>query len=383
MKFSIGQAELANAVALAGQSVSTRSTLPVLGNVLLKAEGDALTVTGTNLETALSVIVTAAVTEAGAITLPARLLKDTLAGTPEGARVECAVDEGRMAAQLTYYSGGKRRGQATLKGIDALEYPLTPQPGTTSDLTFAGADLAALIRQSTFAASTPQDTSRPALTGVLWTSNGAGLTAAATDGYRLAVTHKRDAATLPAPLILPARALDLADKLAALAETVTLSVVGNAAVFTFAGARAFLSAQLACQMIDAKFPDYNAILPKSQATTVTLDTAELVRALKMAALFARDASDRVILSVQPSLLDEGSLTVVATAQEAGNYDTDLPAAVEGAALTAAFNVQYLLQGLAALGEPTACLEFTKADRPCVLKGLNFEYVIMPMQIPGK
>ncbi len=383
MQFSIGQSELSNAVALAGQSVSSRSTLPVLSNVLVTADEHAgtLTIAATNLETALSVVVAADVTDSGSVTLPARLLAATLAGIPPEARLTVELRVRDMAALLTYASHGKRRGQATIKGIDASEFPVLPALDGPAALTFTGAELGALIRQSAFAAADSKDTSRPALTGVLVTVNGA-LTAAATDGYRLAVATRPAEQDLPS-LIIPARSLALADKLAGLSETVELRVAGNQLGLDFAGGKSWQAARLVSQTIDAKFPDYNAIVPKTAGTTVTVDTAELTRALKMAALFAHDASDRVLVTVKPGLFEDGAtLNIAATSQEAGNFDTDLECEVTGGALTAAFNVAYLLQGLAALGEATAQLEFTRADRPGVLKGHGFTYVVMPMALEG-
>ncbi len=379
MKFSIGQSELSAAVGLAGQAVSTRSTLPVLSNVLLQAADGAVTISATNLETGMCVTVPAEVIEAGGVTLPARLFSAALGGIPGDARVKVELFIEKMAATLTYFVNGKRKGAATIKGISADEFPAIPTADGPATLSFTGSDLSALIRQSAFASADANDTARPALTGVLWTAGDGRLTSAATDGYRLAVAEHACDVDLP-QLIIPARALALADKLSNVSEAVEVSVADGRVAFTFTGSKAaWREATLVAQAIDAKFPNYNALMPKTCTTTVTADTGELIRALKMAALFAKDASDRVILTINPGLFDDTAmLNIAAAATESGNFNTDLECNITGEALMSAFNVAYILQGLAALGLPTARLEFTRADRPVLLVGKQFRYVIMPM-----
>lgn len=385
MQFEIGQAELASAVTLAGQSVSSKSTLPVLGNLLLTADrvDGSVTVTGTNLETALALTVPAEVEGDGAITLPARLLRDALAGIPNDARLTVELQMRTMSANLTWTVGGRKRGEVNIKGIDAAEFPLVPTVDGVDGVEFTGSDLGQLIRRSAFAAADGKDTSRPALTGVRVGADGRHLLLAATDGYRLAVARQeREGLELPA-LIVSARALELAGKLAAEAETAALALNNKVAQLRYSGSggRAWWSAKLTVQTIDAKFPDYTAIMPKGWDTVATVDAAELGRALKLALLFARDNSARVRLTVKPGLApDLCQLNVAAESAEAGHFATDLDAVVEGPGLEIVFNGGYLQHGLAALNEPTARLEFTRSDRPCLLRGTGYEYVVMPMQL---
>lgn len=377
MELVISQSALAKAVGLAGGAASTKSTLPILSNLLLVAEKDQLTVTGTDLASALAVAVPTRIVESGSITLPAKMLSAIVNAVPPLADIRIVTGERTMTATLTY---GQAR--ASIKGIDPVEYPLIPTVDGEPTMTLSGADLSTLIRRTAFAASDARDTSRPALTSVVFGGKDGYLVCAATDGYRLAVAENK-ALDAGSGALVPGEALRLVDRLAQDATTVAVHYTDNQAHFTFTGGEkaGWETATLTAQLVNAKFPDFIAIVPKTVATTVVVDTAELTRTLKTASLYARDNSDRVRLTVSPAK-DEtpAGLRVKTESVETGDFAQDLPAEVTGPELEAAFNVAYLLDGLAVLGQPQARIEFTKADRPCKLVGDEYMYVVMPMQI---
>lgn len=384
MELVISQPALAKAVGLAGNAASTKATLPILSNLLLVADAPGgvgqLTVTGTNLAHALAVTVPVEkLVEPGSLTLPARLLSEIVGAVPAGAAIHLTTSVRTMTAVLTY---GQAR--ASLKGIDPVEYPLIPTVGGEPAMTLSGADLSLLIRRTAFAASDARDTSRPALTSVCFGGKNGYLACAATDGYRLAVAEHHGQAA-GANALVPGEALRLADRLAQDAQTVAVHYMDNhnRAHFVFTGGEkaGWQTAALTAQLVNAKFPDFTAIIPKTVATTVAVDTAELTRTLKTASLYARDNSDRVRLTILPAK-DEApaGLRVKTESVETGDFAQDLPAEVTGPELEAAFNVAYLLEGLAVLGQPQARIEFTKPDRPCKIVGPEYLYVVMPMAL---
>ena len=140
------------------------------------------------------------------------------------------------------------------------------------------------------------------------------------------------------------------------------------------------------QLIDAKFPDYHAIIPKNYNTRTVLDTAAFLRALKVASLFARDASDRVVFTITPgSDTAPGQITLRATSAEAGDNVSDLDALVEGVPIEVAFNARYMIEVLSVIDTPQVVLETTRSDRPGVFRPVGsgpeeFTHVIMPMQL---
>ena len=149
---------------------------------------------------------------------------------------------------------------------------------------------------------------------------------------------------------------------------------------------AFHQVDLVSQLIDAKFPDYNAIIPKNYTTRTVMDTAAFQRALKVASLFARDASDRVMFQVVPgSDTEPGQVILRSTSAEAGDNVAEVDALVEGNGLEIAFNARYLIEVLSVIDTPQVVLETSRSDRPGVFRPVGagpeeFTHVIMPMQL---
>jgi len=399
MQVTIAQAALARGLAIAGRATSTRSTLPVLACILLSTDAGQVRLSATNLEIGVSCWLPALVEADGAAALPAGLLAAWVGGVPPA---DITLDRNAKTWAVQAACG---RHRATIKGMDAAEFPLLPAPaGGALTVGLPPATLRTLINQVALAAADAKDTSRPALTGVLADFAGNRLTLAATDGYRLALRRT----TLPAPVaedrrvIIPARALQEVARVAAEADpdqpvTLALAPAGTQVLCRIMGPAdgAFSQVDLVSQLIDAKYPDYTAIIPKTYVTRAVVDTAALQRTLKVASLFARYASDRVVLTLTPGPAHDpaaGSLAVRATSAEAGDHASEVDAVLEGyqgaapAALEIAFNVTYLAEALAVLGTPQAALEVTRSDRPGVLRpvgppaGEESLHVIMPMQL---
>jgi DNA polymerase-3 subunit beta len=291
------------------------------------------------------------------------------------------------------------RSESNIKGIDASEFPLIPTADGEQPLGLPPSVIRQIIDQVVFAAADAKDTSRPALTGVLAKFEGDRLTLAATDGYRLSVRRTILPAAAPADVtaIIPARSLQEVSRISGEADPdrpVDFVVAGarNQILFRLYGkgdaekGGAFHQVDLVSQLIDAKFPDYNAIIPKNCVTRTILDTQSFLRGLKVASLFARDASDRVVFTITPGTEAEpGQLTIRATSQEAGDNVSDLDALVEGSPVEIAFNVRYLMEVMNVLDTAQVVLETTRSDRPGVIRPVGagpeeFTHVIMPMQL---
>ena len=201
MRAAVLQENLAKGLSIVGRAVSSRSTLPVLSNVLLSTDEGRLKLAATNLEIGVSCWVGAQVDDDGAITLPARLLTDWVNSMPAE---KIGMD---MVVRTMSLNLKCARFESNIKGIDASEFPLIPTPDGERSLQLQPGGLRKMIDQVVFAASS--DESRPSLTGVLARLEGDRMTLAATDGYRLSV--RRTVLPAPAPedisIIIPARSL--------------------------------------------------------------------------------------------------------------------------------------------------------------------------------
>jgi DNA polymerase-3 subunit beta len=366
--------------------------LPVLSNILLSTDVDRLKLAATNLEVGVSCWVGAQVDDEGAVTLPARLLTDWVNSVPpEKINMEMIVRN--MSVNLKC-----ARFESNIKGIDASEFPILPTAEGHHSLTLSAPGLRRTIDQVVFAAAEAKETNRPALTGVQMQYDGEHLTLAATDGFRLSVRRIGLPGAGPkfAPVIVPARALQEVSRISTDADPerpVVLTVADGRAqiLFTIYGKGesehgAFHQVDLVSQLIDAKFPDFNAIIPRNYATRSLIDTAAFLRALKPASLFARDANDRVTLHIEPgSDTVPGQIVILATSAETGDNVSEVDAMVEGNSLDIAFNARFLIDLLSVIETPQVVLETTRSDRPGVFRPIGlgpeeFTHVIMPMQL---
>lgn len=407
MRVSCLQENLAKGLSIVARAVSTRSTLPVLGNILLEAKSGQLRLAATNLEIGINCWISAKVEDEGAITVPARLLSDLVNGLPpERVDMEAVVRTQTLHIRCN-------RIEANIKGIDAKDFPLIATisgPGEAEDgatqiqgsaLELEPAALRKMIDQVVFAAST--DESRPTFTGVEITLSDGRLGMVATDGYRLSVRSaavEQENGAFTGQVVVPARSLaevaricsdgDPARKVAMLIpdgnrNQILFQVWGNNET-----RGSFHRVELVSQLIDARFPDYRAIIPKSRETRTVVDTASLLKAVKLASLFARDNANIVNIAIQPGDSSSGGeggiLKLTAASAEMGDNENQIDAMVEGADLAIAFNAKYLIDMLSQVDQPQVLIETTKPTRPGSFRPVGmgedeFLHVVMPMHPP--
>ncbi|MDH4135433.1 MAG: DNA polymerase III subunit beta [Anaerolineae bacterium] len=375
MKVSCLQENLAKGLSIVGRAVATRSTLPVLSNVMLATDGSRLKLSATNLEIGIVCWIGAKVEEDGSITVPARLLTDFVNSLPpERIDMELTVRTQTLNLKCARF-------EANIKGIDAQEFPLIPTAGEDSKISLDPSMLRQMIDQVAFAAAT--DESRPILTGVLAKFQGEQLTLAAADGFRLSVrtAHLSEPTSEPITVIVPARALAELSRISGEQEQpieVTITPARNQALFHMA------NVDLVSQLIEGNFPDYNQIIPKSYSTRTVVSTSDFLKAAKTANIFARDAANIVRLEIVPGgELAPGRIALTATSAEVGDNVGEFDAVIEGQEMEIAFNAKYLIDVLSVVDAAQVALETTTASSPGVIKPVgseDFTYVIMPMHI---
>ena len=374
MRLSCLQENLAKSLSVAGRAVATRSTLPVLSNVMLSTDNGRLKLSATDLEIGVNCWIGAKVEEDGATTVPARSFIDLVNSLPpERIDMELVVRTQTLSLKCARY-------EANLKGIDAQEFPLIPSAEEEEGrITLEPTAFRRMIEQVVLAAAT--DESRPILTGVLAKFQENQLTLAAADGFRLSVrTAGLPAETKPASVIIPARALAELARVSTGEEDITLLITPSRNQVLFHTP----NVDLVSQLIEGKFPDYQQIIPKSYATRTVLNTNSLLRACKTANIFARDAANIVRLQIAPGgELASGHMTIAATSAELGDNVGEIDASIEGDAVEIAFNVKYLIDVLSVMDSAQVVLETSASSSPGVLKpvgDVDFVHVIMPMHV---
>lgn len=382
MKVSCLQENLAKGLSVVGRAVASRSTLPVLSNVMLSTDNGRLKLSATDLEIGINCWIGAKVEEDGATTVPARSFIDWVNSLPpERIDMELVVRTQTLNLKCARY-------EANLKGLDAQEFPLIPSVGspelTTGEegggqITLEPDTFRGMIEQVVLAAAT--DESRPILTGVLAKFEGNQLTLAAADGFRLSVrTTRLPAETQPASVIIPARALAELARISADEEAITMVITParNQVLFHTA------NVDLVSQLIEGNFPDYQQIIPKGCATRTVVNTNGFLRACKTANIFARDAANIVRVQIAPGgELAPGHMTIAATSAELGDNVGEIDASIEGDEIEISFNVKYLIDVLSVMDTAQVALETTTTSSPGVIKPVgdaDFVHVIMPMHV---
>ncbi len=401
MRVSCLQENLAKGLSIVGRAVSSRSTLPVLGNILIEAKDNQLRLAATNLEIGINCWIGAKVEDEGAITVPARLLADFVNNLPpERIDLELAVRTQTLNLRCARYT-------ATMKGIDASQFPFVARAHGDDDgdmaetidgvtIPLEADQLRKMIEQVVYAAST--DESRPTLTGVEVRFDPDELRMAATDGYRLSVRSVRLDETVgpneTMTVVVPARSLgELARITADASEAEPVKVIvaqsRNQILFQVPGRSdeskgSYQWVELSSQLIDGRFPDYTGIIPKGHDTRTVVETAELLKAVRVAFLFARENNNIIRLTVVPGNGDgKGQLRLTATSMEMGDSVNDIDAQVDGGEIEIAFNAKYLIDVLSQVEQPQIVLDTTQPTRPGALRPLGvgeeeYLHVIMPM-----
>ncbi|MCC6189657.1 MAG: DNA polymerase III subunit beta, partial [Anaerolineales bacterium] len=316
MKVSCLQENLAKGLSVVSRAVAARSTLPVLGNILVASDNGRLRLAATNLELGITCWIGAKIEEEGATTLPAKTFVDLVNTLPQD-KVELDLNARTQTLSLTC---GRTR--AHIKGIDAQEFPLipvadplqSPRGGVDSAIELNVEDFHEMITQVAFAAAT--DEARPILTGVLARIDGGQLKLEAADGFRLAVRTAHLSAPASAPLhaVIPARALAELARIIAADEPVYMSLpTGRGQVIFHHG-----SVELVSQLIEGTFPDLTAVIPKNYTTRTVLPTDEFRKACRTSDIFAREAAHTARLKIKPGTdLTPGHISISATSAETG------------------------------------------------------------------
>ena len=402
MRVSCFQENLSKGLSIVGRAVSSRSTLPVLGNILLEAKDSQLRLAATNLEIGINCWVGASVDDEGAITVPSRLLAEFVNSLPPGKiDMELLVSKQTLRLRSANYD-------VNIKGIDAQEFPVIPTvdsgegPEETAEalegrtIALETAGLTKMIDQVVFAAAT--DESRPTLTGVEVTFAQDRLSLAATDGYRLSVRSIEvdEAFTEDMSVVVPARHLGELGRIIVDADEerpvqVTVTQARNQILFRVWGTGAenrgaFHQVDLVSQLIADRFPDYRAIIPKSHNTRTVVGKEALLQATRVAQLFARDNANIVRLKIESGDDGVGNLHLSATSPEQGNSENEMDAIVEGDELEIDFDVRFLIAVLSQIDEEQVVLETTQSNRPGTIRPIGmgdeeFLHVVMPMHPP--
>jgi DNA polymerase-3 subunit beta len=364
-----------------GKAVANKTTLPVLNNILISTDGGKLRLSATNLEVGITQWIGCQVEEEGAITVPARLLQDFVASLPND-KVVMVLDEKTRTLNLKC-----ARYEANIKGISSEEFPILPEVTEKAAVKVPAPLLKEMIGQVAFAAST--DDSR-VLAGVYVQIEGRELLMAAADGFRLAKrsTSLDTPVDAPVKLIVPARSMvelarALPDDEGESGEPVQIVVTPNKNQVVFRAE----NLEVTSRLLEGNYVDIGRVIPTDWATRTVINTAEFIKSVRVASMFAKDSANIVRIQVEPGAdLTPGVVTVSATAAEVGDNTSQLDCSVDGEAGQIALNAKFLLDVLNVMSTSQVALETKTYQSPAVVKPVGEEghlHVVMPMYLPNR
>jgi DNA polymerase-3 subunit beta len=366
MKFSIQRETLLQPITQVVGVVERRQTLPVLANFLISAQGNRLSVTGTDMEVELITSVEADIQQEGEITVPARKLVDIVRMLPEGVNIT-AVLEGD---KLTVSSG---RGRYTLATLPAGEFPATDQVETLEIIKIQEDILKNLLDKTSFAMAN-QDV-RYYLNGLLFDFHSGQLSTVATDGHRLAVCDLVAdlGVTEERQLIVPRKGvLELSRMLSDSEDTVELAL-GKNHVRLVKGSTVFTS-----KLIDGRFPEYSAVIPKGTDRHIKIDRAAFTQALQRASILSNEKYRGVRLEAS-----DGAVKIIAHNPQHEEAIEELEAELNFDQIAIGFNVTYLLDALTAIEAENVLMELKDANSSCLISaesGGTDRHVVMPLKL---
>ncbi len=379
MRVTVLQENLHKGLGIVSRAVATKSTLPIISNVLVSTDDNRLKLSATNLEIAIHCWIGAKVEEDGQITIPARLLSDFVATLPQD-KVDLQVPARSFALQLRC-----QRYNARITGLDAGDFPPIASFTGATTASIEADVLRKAIQQTAFAAAI--DDSRPVLTGIYTQFSGNELTLAAADGFRLAVhtAALRQGPPEPMAVIIPARTLSELNRLLAdHTDPVEIFIQPNKNQVIFH----LRDVDVISQLIQGTFPNYQQLIPHTYSTRTIISRVEFLRATRVASIFARDSSGIVRLQMNPAegAATEGRVSINSKAEEMAENVGEVDAKIEGEAAKIAFNGKYLQDVLQVIDAEQVCLETTSPSSPGVIRPATkdgrdaggYTHVVMPM-----
>lgn len=372
MEFIVNKADLVRELGLSQGVVEKKSTIPILSNVLIEADGDRLSLTATDLELGIRCGCAGKVKKSGAGTIPAKKLLDYVRLLPDG---EISV----KFADNQWASITAGRSKTRIAGMSRESYPELPEmPQVLAELPVKL--LGAMISRTIFAISAEE--SRFTLNGALLLVKANGLTMVSTDSHRLALVEAPMKIEGFAPdqsyrALLPRKAMSELARLASeAAEDAKLLFAGDENhLFFQVGERLLLSRKLT-----GNFPDFERVLPKEHPHTITLGRDELKSSLERVMQFADERSRAIKVGAY-----RGEMKLHSSLSETGESEETLTASYEGPNVEIGFNAAYMLDFLRAGSEDNVQFLFKDSAsagelRPVSDGTLNYRYIVMPMRI---
>jgi len=363
MKANVSKTNLLDALQKVASIIGARSTLPILGNVLIEASNDKLTFTTTDLEIRIKTEVEAKVSQPGKTTLPAKRLLNIIRELP-GNEIDLMTDE----SHHTKIVAGKTS-SFKLHGLASDDFPQQVEFSALRKLSFKQSELARSLNLILYAVS--NDDTRKVLNGVLFSMKEGAFTAVATDGKRLALVEKtvEDYKGEEGDSIIPSKSANELTRLLGKEGSVSVEIGDNQAIFRME------KTEMYTKLVEGNYPNYKQVIPTSFSKNVQLPVESFASALRRVSLVVSDSSSCVKLKFAPS-----ELTLSAVSTDIGESKETIGVEYGYAEMAISFNPVYLADPFKTMDSDKITMQMNDAYGPVALSsGDGFLYVIMPMR----
>lgn len=362
MKFSCDKKALADAVAGVSRAVSPSSTVQVLQGILFQADGFKLTLTGYDLEMAITTTVEANVTEPGEIVLPAKLFGEMIRSL---SAEEVAVESDDNFS--VHIKGGIT--EYDMLGIAAADFPELPVPGADEAFEIDAAELAGMIGMTLYAVST--DDKKPAHTGELFSIEPGEITVVALDGFRLAITRHPVQTEREISIVVPAKtSAEVARLMGDSGEMI--KVDANRRYVVFSGGNYTVMSRL----IEGEFLNYKTVVPENSVTKVTVEVSQFEKAIERCSVIITERLKN------PLRITFGDTIEIRCQTPLGRVSDSIPAEIDGEKMEIGFNYRYLLDALRNSGCDRVVLELSGPLSPVKImpaEGDDFLFLVLPVR----
>lgn len=370
MKFIVSSTYLLKQLQVLGGVINSSNTLPILDNFLFELNNSKLTVSASDLETTMSSTLDVESDNDGSIALPARLLLDTLKTFPE--QPLTFVVEENNTVEIS-----SNHGKYALAYADGNEFPKAVELDNPSTTTISGDILATAIGKTIFAAG--NDDLRPVMSGVFFQFSTEGLTFVATDAHKLVKYRREDVkADQVAEFIMPKKPLNLLKGiLAASDEQVSIEYNDSNAKFTFE------NSVLVCRLIDGKYPNYEAVIPKENPNKLTIDRTQFLNSVRRVSIFSNKTTHQIRLKIAGAELNISAEDI----DYSNKAEERLTCDYQGDDMQIGFNSRFLTEMLNNLNADDVQLEMSLPNRAGILtpvdgldEGEHVTMLVMPVML---
>ena len=362
MIFKTSQENLLAGVQIVQNIVSSKSTLPILTNILLEAKGTTLRLNTTDLDIGISCEIPVDIMEEGAITIPAKRFGDIVRELPSGDITISVKKNNQVDIE------GKQC-RFKLGGLPKDEFPKFPEFKDKEAIQIEQSTLKEMLRLTSFAVS--HEESRHVLNGILIEISDNVIRIVATDGRRLAKIEKKIPAAIKkeVTVIIPIKAVQEISRNLRDEGTLSLIVGANQVLFDIN------DVLIATRIIEGEFPNYNQVIPKPAKNRITMNTQDVLSSIRRANLLSTPDFQAVKFEIFAN-----KLVISKSTPDVGESREVIPVEYDGEEMMAGFNPQLLIDFLKNISDEQVHMEILGTDKPAVMRLQDYLYLALPMRI---